>query len=152
MLTNLNQPKGSTIGVLKDGRTVQQAFDQAVYVPIEQFGAKGDGISDDTAAVQLALSSGKNLTGSSTPSAKFVKVITLGDATTITDLLDGEMGQTVVIRAAANGTTVTHNTNAIRLNGSVDFVMQAGDTLTLAKFFQNQWDEVSRMTRAVVTS
>lgn len=94
----------------------------------------------------------KNLTGSSTPSAKFVKVITLGDATTITDLLDGELGQTVVIRAAANGTTIVHNTNAIRLNGSVDFVMQAGDTLTLAKFFQNQWDEVSRMTRAVVTS
>lgn len=27
MLTNLNQPKGSTIGVLRDGRTVQEAFD-----------------------------------------------------------------------------------------------------------------------------
>lgn len=94
----------------------------------------------------------KNLTGSATPSAKFVKVITLGDATTITDLLDGELGQTVVIRAAVNGTTITHNTNAIRLNGSVDFVMQAGDTLTLTKFFQNQWDEVGRMKRAVVTS
>lgn len=94
----------------------------------------------------------KNLTGSATPSAKFVKVITLGDATTITDLLDGELGQTVVIRAAVNGTTIMHNTNAIRLNGSVDFVMQAGDTLTLTKFFQNQWDEVGRMKRAVVTS
>ena len=94
----------------------------------------------------------KNLTGSATPSAKFVKVITLGDATTITDLLDGELGQTVVIRAAVNGTTITHNTNSIRLNGSVDFVMQAGDTLTLTKFFQNQWDEVGRMKRAVVTS
>ncbi|CAK6604641.1 tail spike protein [Klebsiella phage vB_Kpn_K16PH164C3] len=94
----------------------------------------------------------KNLTGSATPSVKFVKVITLGDSTTITDLLDGELGQTVVIRAAANGTTVVHSTNGIRLNGSVNFVMQAGDTLTLTKFFQSQWDEVSRMTRAVVTS
>lgn len=27
MLNNLNQPKGSTIGVLKDGRTIQQAID-----------------------------------------------------------------------------------------------------------------------------
>ncbi|NLR95134.1 hypothetical protein, partial [Flammeovirga agarivorans] len=27
MLNNLNQPKGSTIGVLKDGRTLQQAID-----------------------------------------------------------------------------------------------------------------------------
>ncbi|WPJ49361.1 hypothetical protein RCIP0018_00046 [Klebsiella phage RCIP0018] len=28
MLNNLNQPKGSTIGVLKDGRTIQQAIDE----------------------------------------------------------------------------------------------------------------------------
>lgn len=94
----------------------------------------------------------KNLTGSSTPSVRYVKVITLGDATTITDLTDGELGQTVVIRAAVNDTTIIHNTNSIRLNGSVNFVMKAGDTLTLTKFFPNQWDEVGRMTRAVVTS
>lgn len=28
MLNKLNQPKGSTIGVLKDGRTVQEAIDE----------------------------------------------------------------------------------------------------------------------------
>lgn len=28
MLDNFNQPKGSTIGVLKDGRTVQAVFDE----------------------------------------------------------------------------------------------------------------------------
>lgn len=29
MLDNFNQPKGSTIGVLRDGRTIQEAFDEA---------------------------------------------------------------------------------------------------------------------------
>lgn len=34
MLTNLNQPKGSTIGVLRDGRTVQEAFDSLMYTEV----------------------------------------------------------------------------------------------------------------------
>lgn len=33
MLNDFNQPKGSTIGVLKDGRTVQQAIDDTVALP-----------------------------------------------------------------------------------------------------------------------
>lgn len=34
MLNNLNQPKGSTIGVLRDGRTVQEAFDSLMYTEV----------------------------------------------------------------------------------------------------------------------
>lgn len=33
MLDKLNQPKGSTIGVLRDGRTIQQAIDDTVALP-----------------------------------------------------------------------------------------------------------------------
>lgn len=34
MLNSLNQPKGSTIGVLRDGRTVQEAFDSLMYTEV----------------------------------------------------------------------------------------------------------------------
>ncbi|WVH10345.1 non-contractile tail fiber/tailspike protein [Klebsiella phage KpV92] len=34
MLNNLNQPKGSTIGVLRDGRTVQETFDSLMYTEV----------------------------------------------------------------------------------------------------------------------
>lgn len=82
-----------------------------------------------------------------TPDVKYHDTIILSDATTITDFLNGEVGQVIRIRASSAATTITHDTNKIRLNGSVNFVMGAGDTLTLCKFFPAQWDEVGRMKR-----
>lgn len=54
MLNDFNQPKGSTIGVLKDGRTIQQAFDEIPVISVLRFGAKGDGVADDYPAFQRA--------------------------------------------------------------------------------------------------
>lgn len=53
------QPKGSTIGVLKDGRTVEEAIldlteNTSRDVSPFKFGAKGDGVTDDSAAFKLA--------------------------------------------------------------------------------------------------
>lgn len=44
MLDNFNQPKGSTIGVLKDGRTIQEVIDElgtkySYVVPSDVHGA-----------------------------------------------------------------------------------------------------------------
>lgn len=52
MLNNLNQPKGSTIGILKDGTTVQEAFDKgAAYLtykgkPVERVLKRMQTLSD----------------------------------------------------------------------------------------------------------
>lgn len=86
-------------------------------------------------------------TANATPDVKFRDSLLLADATTITDFTGGEIGQILRIRATVAGTTITHDSNKIRLNGSVNFVMGAGDTLTLCKFYPAQWDEVSRMKR-----
>lgn len=52
------QPKGSTIGLLKDGKTIQQAFDiLSVSVNVDSFGADPTGKTDSTAAVIRAISS-----------------------------------------------------------------------------------------------
>lgn len=39
MLDNLNQPKGATIGILEDGRTVQEAFDDMSKLLVQSSGA-----------------------------------------------------------------------------------------------------------------
>ena len=84
--------------------------------------------------------------GNSTPSVKDRDTIILSDATTITDFTDGVLGQTIKIRATVNGTVISHNSSGIRLKGNISFSMQAGETLTLTKFYTNQWDEISRKT------
>lgn len=58
MLNRLNQPKGSTIGVLKDGRTVQEAIDAlTLVVTPEMFKRPED--ADYTSALRNALATGK---------------------------------------------------------------------------------------------
>lgn len=53
MLDRLNQPKGSTIGVLRDGRTIQEAFDSMPQ--LRSF--KGDTPSDRLrAAITMGVS------------------------------------------------------------------------------------------------
>ena len=54
MLDRLNQPRGSTIGILKDGRSVQEALDATSRV-VTLVNAVGDGIADDTMKVREAL-------------------------------------------------------------------------------------------------
>ncbi len=60
----------------------------------------------------------------------------------ILDFNDGIVGQTFTL-LAAHAITVTDGTN-ILLNGSVDYVMAAGDTLTLTMFNDQVWEETSR--------
>lgn len=57
MLKNdFNQPKGSTIGVLKDGRTIQQAFDwDENFVTLERFGFIKGSTADQTDVIQRAI-------------------------------------------------------------------------------------------------
>lgn len=56
MLNDFNQPKGSTIGVLKDGRTIQQAFDwDENFVTLERFGFIKGSTADQTDAIQQAI-------------------------------------------------------------------------------------------------
>lgn len=61
---------------------------------------------------------------------------------TITDLDEGSVGQEVTI-LAQEAFTVTDGTNML-LNGSVNFVMAAGDTVTLFMFVDQVWEETGR--------
>lgn len=63
MFNVLNQPKGSTIGLLSDGRTVQQFYDDVTaaikrtpkFITPEQFGAVGNDATKDTAGWLAAI-------------------------------------------------------------------------------------------------
>ncbi|UEP19661.1 hypothetical protein [Klebsiella phage vB_KpnP-VAC71] len=50
MLNNLNQPKGSTIGVLRDGRTIQEAIEEIETVKAGKWTPKiiGEGTAGNT--------------------------------------------------------------------------------------------------------
>lgn len=61
MLNKLNQPKGSTIGVLKDGRTIQEAFD-ALFLKVSPDMFKLPSESDHTEALKRALATGRPVT------------------------------------------------------------------------------------------
>jgi len=64
--------------------------------------------------------------------------------TTITDFLYGEDYQEITI--LNDGVlTITHNASKIKLNGSVNFAMTAGDTLSLVHRADGIWYETSRM-------
>lgn len=65
-----------------------------------------------------------------------------GGITTITDFDDGVVHQLFTL-LSGHALTITDGTD-ILLNGSVDFVMADGDTLTLAMFNDQVWEEVGR--------
>ena len=69
--------------------------------------------------------------------------ITAG-TTAITDFNNGEVGDVIQILGASS-ITITHG-SPVSLLGSVNFDMVAGDTLTLAMFNDQVWEEVARAT------
>lgn len=62
--------------------------------------------------------------------------------TTILNLLNGAIGQTVVLRFLDGNTTVDHT--QIRLTGGVDFQSTPNATLVLVQDNERRWDELSR--------
>ena len=71
-----------------------------------------------------------------------------GAGTTITDFDDGLSGQIISICADDSALTISNNVN-IQLQGSVNFAMSAGDTITLCYGISStatKWSELSRMT------
>jgi len=67
-------------------------------------------------------------------------------STTITNFTFGVEGQTITILCNDNNTTIADNAN-IHLNGSTNFAIALGDTLTLEKFDDGIWHEIGRMVR-----
>jgi len=84
------------------------------------------------------------LSSDGTPSVSAGNYFVTGDTTTITDFDDGVVGQTIRI-LAEHAKTITDNA-AIILDGSVNFVMADGDTLTLTMFNDQVWQETGRAT------
>ena len=82
------------------------------------------------------------LTDDSTPSVSGGTMFVTGGTTTIGDFDDGAIGQQITI-LSAHAITIVDST-AIILNGSANFVMAAGDTLTLVMFNNQVWQEISR--------
>lgn len=82
------------------------------------------------------------LANNATPTIGGATLAKTGGTTTITDFDDGIVGQTFTL-LSGHAVTITDGTNML-LKGSVDFVMAAGDTLTLTMFNDQIWEEVSR--------
>jgi len=82
------------------------------------------------------------LANDATPSVTAGNLFKTGGTTTITDFDDGVVGQTIKI-LAEHAVTITDGTN-ILLNGSANFVMAAGDTLTLTMYNDQVWVEDAR--------
>lgn len=83
------------------------------------------------------------LANEATPSVQGKKLCKSGGTTTVTDFDDGRLGQTITLMAE-HAVTITDNA-AIILNGSANFVMASGDSLTLTMFNDQIWQETSRM-------
>ena len=84
------------------------------------------------------------LANDATPSVLEGVLFMTGGTTTITDLDDGVVGQTITI-LAAHAITITGGTNILLSgSGSADFVMAIGDTLALTMFNDQVWEETSR--------
>jgi len=88
----------------------------------------------------------RTLADVATPSVLGGRVFNTGGTTTITNFADGVLGQIITIRSG-HAITVTHAGGGIRLSGNANFVMSAGDTLTLVKTTTTSWDEIGRMDR-----
>ncbi len=82
------------------------------------------------------------LANDATPSVSAGSLFKTGGTTTITDLDDGVVGQTIKI-LSEHAITITDGTN-ILLNGSANFVMAAGDVLVLTMYNDQVWVEDSR--------
>ena len=78
-----------------------------------------------------------------TPSVKNANVFETAGTTAITDFDDGVIGQVIFIKAT-DKVTITYNASIIVLTGSTNFMMENGDTLTLAMFDDQVWHEISR--------
>lgn len=82
------------------------------------------------------------LANSATPSVLNGKTFLTGGTTTITDFSNGVTGQ--IIRVLAEHTIIITDGTNIMLNGSANWIMVAGDTLTLICKADNKWYELSR--------
>ena len=90
----------------------------------------------------LRLPTVTTLANDATPSVSASNLFKTGGTTTITDLDDGVVGQTIRI-LSAHAITITDGTN-ILLNGSANFVMAAGDVLVLTMYNDQVWEEDAR--------
>jgi hypothetical protein len=88
------------------------------------------------------------LADDATPSVADGEWFVTGGTTTITDFDDGVVGQTIEV-LSAHAVTITHGATTILLKGEIDFVMAAGDTLTLTMFEDGKWQEVGRKVAAL---
>jgi len=79
-----------------------------------------------------------------TPTVAESNVFITAGTTAITDFDDGEVGDVITIKGASS-ITITHNGN-ILLKGLVNFDMKSNDTLTLAMFQDQVWNEIGRKT------
>jgi len=84
----------------------------------------------------------KTLANEATPTVAGGEKFLTGGTTTITDFDDGVTGKIIRI-ISEHAITITDGTN-IFLNGSVNFVMAATDTLTLICKADNNWYELAR--------
>ncbi len=82
------------------------------------------------------------LADDATPTVGGATLAKTGGTTTITDFDDGVVGQAFTL-LSGHAVTITDGTN-ILLNGSANFVMAAGDTLTLTMFNDQVWEETAR--------
>jgi len=81
--------------------------------------------------------------GTATPNVIHKRFIRLVAGSNITNLLNGVPGQTIYFYASA-ARTLVNNAAILRLDGSVNFVMAVGDTLSLIKNTDGRWDETGR--------
>jgi len=77
-----------------------------------------------------------------TPTVAESELFLTNGTTAITDFDDGQVGDIIKVRASGN-ITITDG-SAVSLQGQQDFNMATQDTLTLAMFVDQVWQEVSR--------
>ena len=90
----------------------------------------------------LRISGVTALADDATPSVLGLTMFTSGGTTAITDFDDGVVGQLIVL-LAEHSVTITDG-SPIVLNGSGNYAMTSGDTLTLRMFNDQIWHEVAR--------